>query len=131
MWIDDAGDPVAEARDASAGQLMTLEFVSRENTLAWSPPALIVQLFPTAQPIGGTPGYSGVQIDFSWPFAVIYGSLFPLPLPNPGLPVGGIQGAAVIPPGLSGTTLRMQGFVFTSQTPSGFASTDALELRLQ
>ncbi len=69
------------------------------------------QLFANGAPVGGTPGISAIHLNLQLPHLVFYNSA--QAFPTPGLPASGLEFELLVPPGLGGSTLRIQGGAIT------------------
>ena len=132
--VNDLGDPRNPIKSAEAGDILSIELDSPLGTFVGSTPIVLAQLLITGSPMGPTPGFPILQVDFSVPGAgapfVLFGvsTLSPLPLL---LPSSGIRFGVGIPPGLTGLSILLQGVLISPNAANGvLATTDAHEVRL-
>ncbi len=129
MGVNSTVGQFPDQQSATAGDLLTLELDSPQGAFLQAPYVMVAQFFPTGSPpIGFAPG---LQFDFagpSPPFILIDG--LPGPLGTPVIPFGGLTQAYVIPPGLAGNSVMLQGISLSSAPANGgFASTHGHEVR--
>ncbi len=128
-WINTTGDPHAELAIATAGDLVSMRFVAQGGTFTGMSGLVAAQLFPTGSAPLPNPGFADIHISLSAPFTVIWGSLTPTSFPAAGLPSSGADLTTVVPVGLSGTSLRLQGFVQNPAASNGlYAATRAHDI---
>lgn len=119
-WVNATGDPHAEVAAALAGDAVTLRLVSPGGTFIGAPPVVGGQVFTTGSPPLPNPGLPDIHIDLFMPYTVLFGSFPVAPFPVPGLAASGVDLATQVPPGLSGNSIRLQGFVVTPTASNGF-----------
>lgn len=123
-WVQGARDPLASIVTAPASTLVTVRLQSAGGTYSGVWPLVLAQAHPTGVPVPPNPGFGDIHVFFGGPFVQVYGSLTPPLFPSPGLPAGGAEFVFQVPPGLSGSSVRLQGFAITPTAANGlYAST--------
>lgn len=127
-WIDGGGDPLASSHSASAGTTVTFTMKSPGGTLNGALPLLAGEFFMPAFPPIGLVTYPYVHLDAGLAF-LIAGSFDASPFTSPGLDPNGITITTLVPPGLGGFGVRLQGFVVTPFVNNGlFAVSNAHDI---
>ena len=126
--VDGVGDPLATTTVAPALSNLNVLLRSPGGGFTGSQPLIAAQLFPTGMPPLGLVAIPQVHLDAVGSF-VVFGVPGAGPFGAPGLPQSGIAMTFLVPPGLSGTSLRLQGFGVASIALNGvFAVTNARDL---
>ncbi len=127
--VSGAGDPNSPSHPATTGQQLSIRMHSPLGTFVSAQPVVLAEVFTTGAPPPNL-GIPGVQMNLNVSITIA-GSLTPLPFPAPGLTPAGIALYAPVPPGVSGNTLRIQGFCAAPWAANGiYAATDAHEITL-
>jgi hypothetical protein len=122
--INGGGDPLASTRAATPGDLLSVTMKSSTGSLVGGLPLFAARLYFTGNSFA-VPG-GGIWMDSQ--SVIVYGTLSAPPFGFPGLPAGGLAFSFLVPPGLSGQTVRMQGLVTAATALNGmFATTNATE----
>lgn len=114
VWASGGGDPEASMIAPAAGQIVRVGLASPGGSFTGTPALLLAQVFSSVSPPAPVPGHPALHIDVAAPFGTLFGSLAPAPFPAPGLPSSGIFFETQAPAGLAGTSVRLQGFAFSS-----------------
>ncbi len=123
--VNGAGDPLASTIAAPAESLVTVRLDSVGGTFSGLWPLILAQVRTTGAPVAPNPGFDDIRIFLGAPFVFVHGTTAASPFPTPGLPPDGIDLAFQIPPGLSGMTVRLQGFVATPSSANGLYAASA------
>jgi hypothetical protein len=119
-----------DVKQASGGQLLEINVSSPATTFDLMGYWLLGQPFSTGTP--PSPIIANVYLDFTRPVAILVGAVAPpfnLPVIAPG---SGSSSYFVTPTGFAGTSLMVQGLVFTPSANNGqFAITDGHEIQLR
>jgi hypothetical protein len=123
---DPTGGAGADVKDAQPGQRLNIRLMSRSGTFDGEVLFVLADVFPTgAPPIGILPG---IVVGPAFVFAINGYTLGGPFGPATVLP-GGTDYSFMLPNIPTGTSLLLQGLVFSSQLPLGFASTNGHELK--
>jgi hypothetical protein len=124
-WINGAGDPLASTRSGLPGSVLTVTMKSSSGSLVGGLPLFAARLYFTGNPFSVLGG--GIWLDGQ--SVIVYGALAAPPFGFPGLPQEGLDFTFLVPPGLAGHTVRMQGMVTAATAVNGiFATTNATEV---
>lgn len=122
-----AGDPLATTINTPAGTHLYMQLRSPGGTFIGAEPLIAGQVFLTGFPPAGLVAYPAVHIDNT--AFLIYSAPGVGTFMAPGLDPAGVSLNFIIPPGLTGATLRAQGLALTAIAANGlFAVTDARDL---
>ena len=128
--VNSAGDPLASTVAAPIGSQLKVTLKSAGGTFVGAPVMIAGQLYATGSNLALNPAFPMIQIN-GFGTVLMYSSVGGAAFTQPGLPSTGITLAYIIPPGLSGSTLRTQGFAVTPIAgPLGFIATDARDVTL-
>lgn len=128
--VGGVGDPGAWQKAATAGDQLTVGFDSPGLTFTWEKPLLAMQTYTTGSVLPPTPGLPSVWVNGSFPGLTLL-DLGGGPLGAFLLPPGGVTLGLIVPPGLVGTTVRVQAFVISTWAANGiYAATDAHEIEI-
>ena len=126
--VDGLGDPLASTTTALATSNLNVLLRSPAGTFVGSQPLIAGELFTTGVPPIGLVAIPQIHLDAVGSF-VIYGVPGAGPFTAPGLPSSGVALTFLVPPGLSGLSLRLQGFGVTPIAVNGvFAVTSARDI---
>jgi hypothetical protein len=115
-------------KPAPAGSSVLIVLSSLGGTFWGAQPFIGANFYATGQAPGTLPGFPQVHLDFGNLVLLVDGSA-PPPLYVASLPPAGTGLSVIVPAGLAGFTLRLQGLVFSASAANGvFAVTDAHEL---
>ncbi|MBC8451410.1 MAG: hypothetical protein H8D72_01745 [Planctomycetes bacterium] len=115
---------------ALPGDLLTVQFDSPGMTFTWSKALFAMQAYATGTTLPPSPALPDVYINGSFPGLIVF-DLGTGPLGAPLLPPGGVTYGFQVPPGLLGTTVRIQAFVISPLAANGiYATTSVHELEL-
>jgi len=124
------GDPLLGSKSALGGDLLTVGLDSPGLTFAWQKPMLALQAYATGGSLPSSAGLPDVHVNGALPGLTLI-DLGGSPVGPVLLPPGGLLLGFVVPPGLVGTTVRIQGFVISPLASNGlYATTDAHEVLL-
>lgn len=127
-WLDGTGDPLATTHSAPAGTTVTFTMKSPGGTLNGALPLLAGEFFMPAFPPMGLVAYPFVHLDNGLAF-LIAGSFGAGPFASPGLDPDGITITTLVPTGLGGFGVRLQGFAVTPFVSNGlFAASNAHDI---
>ncbi len=125
--INGIGDPHVTSVAAPANSQLRLQLRSPGGTFVGTTPLVFGRAYTTGGFIGTTAGFPTIRFDIG-PSFLMFGS-FSQPFYTPGLPAAGVTLDYAIPPGLAGTTLRVQGFAVTSMASNAlFAASEAHDI---
>ncbi|MDF1799227.1 MAG: hypothetical protein P1V81_08640 [Planctomycetota bacterium] len=117
--------------DVQAGDFVTSTMFSPNQTFTGNPMLYALQPYASGPPMGVNPTLPGSVMDTTQPGVALFG-FGGGPLGPVVLPPGGQDVAFVIPPGLTGITVRLQGYVISPLAGNGvWAGTDGRDLRIQ
>ncbi len=127
-WINSVGDPQAPMIAAPSSSLLTVRLQSPGGTFNGLAPLIAGEFYPSSTSPGSLAGFPYVHLTQG--IIIFAGSIgIPAPFTVPGLPAGGLTLSYQVPAGLSGNTLRIQGFVNAATAVNGlFAATAAHEI---
>jgi hypothetical protein len=126
--VNDSGDPLATVIPAPAGAHLTVRLHSPGGAFVGALPLLAGQFFPTGTPPLGIVAFPAIHINAMGSF-VIFGTPGAGAFSAPGLDPAGMNVNFIVPPGLTGTSLRLQAFASTPFAGNGFfAISDARDL---
>jgi hypothetical protein len=115
-------------KSAPAGSTLALHFEALATPLQSAVGLVLGNVVPASTPIVPTPGLPGLQLDLAQAVFFVGGTV-PPPFGLEYLGPNGIARAYLVPPGLQGLRLRLQGVALGPMTQSGFlAFTDGQEL---
>lgn len=122
------GDPLASTHAAPAGTTVTFTMKSPGGTLNGAVPLLAGEFFMPAFPPMGLVSYPYVHLDNGLAF-LIAGSFGASPFASPGLEPAGISITTLVPIGLGGFGIRLQGLAVTPFASNGlFAASNAHDI---
>ncbi len=131
-YVNGEGDPHADVLTVNPGDLLSAHLKATDGSLAGYPPLIVGQGFATGNPPAANPGLGDIHISLITPYTVVVGSLPPHPLLTPGLSPTGLAVFIAVPPGLSGTSVRLQGFVVAPIAANGqYGATRAHDIVFQ
>ena len=121
-----------DIKTAMGGDLLEINVSSPGGTFDLAPYLLICQTFATGFPPTTFPGLPDVYINPTLPYFVLV-NVKPSPIGSPVIAPGvGDSSFFVMPPGLSGISLMLQAFPFSSAALNTvFAASDGHEIQLQ
>ena len=112
------GGGAQDVKSVQGFDLLTVSMRSVYGTFDFQPPFLVAHAYFAANPPAATPGFPELHVN-AFGAVIVFGGYGP-PFGQILLAPGGISTSFVIPPGIGGANVMLQGIVVTSAAPNGF-----------